>query len=95
MNPNPSPACFSPERALQLGRQTLAIEAAAVSALQARIDDSFAAAVRLILDSRGRLIVSGMGKSGHIARKIAATMARTGTPAYFVHPAEELGRTHV
>ena len=88
MNPNPSPACFSPERALLLGRQTLAIEAAAVGALQARIDDRFAAAVRLILDSRGRLIVSGMGKSGHIARKIAATMASTGTPAYFVHPAE-------
>ena len=68
---NPSPACFSPERALLLGRQTLAIEAAAVEALQARIDDSFAAAVRLILDSCGRLIVSGMGKSGHIARKIS------------------------
>lgn len=88
MNPSPPPTCFSPERALQLGRQTLAIEAAAVAALEARLDGTFAAAVALILASRGRLIVSGMGKSGHVARKVAATMASTGTPAYFVHPAE-------
>ena len=88
MNPSPSTARFSPERALELGRQTLRIEAAAVDALQARLSASFAQAVELILNSHGRLIVSGMGKSGHIARKIAATMASTGTPAYFVHPAE-------
>lgn len=73
---------------LFLARQTLQIEADALLALQARLDTRFVAAVRLILASRGRLIVSGIGKSGHIARKIAATMASTGTPAYFVHPAE-------
>ncbi len=88
MNPNPLPASFSPERALALGRQTLAIESAAVDALKTRINGEFSAAVEMILNSQGRLIVSGMGKSGHIARKIAATMASTGTPAYFVHPAE-------
>lgn len=87
MNTTISPP-FSPERALNLGRQTLAIEAAAVDALKDRLDGEFAEAVQLILNCSGRLIVSGMGKSGHIARKIAATMASTGTPAYFVHPAE-------
>ena len=88
MNPSPSVHQFSPERALALGRQTLSIEAAAVDALKDRINADFAAAVACILNSPGRLIVSGMGKSGHVARKIAATMASTGTPAYFVHPAE-------
>lgn len=88
MNPSISPTRFSPERAQELGRQTLRIEAAAVEALLGRINADFAAAVALILESKGRLIVSGMGKSGHIGRKIAATMASTGTPAYFVHPAE-------
>ncbi len=88
MNPSQSTARFSPERALELGRQTLSIEAAAVDALKCRINEDFVCAVELILNSPGRLIVSGMGKSGHIARKIAATMASTGTPAYFVHPAE-------
>ena len=88
MNPSQTASRFSPERALELGRQTLSIEAAAVDALKNRINDDFAKAVELILASKGRLIVSGMGKSGHIARKIAATMASTGTPAYFVHPGE-------
>ncbi len=88
MNPSSSTARFSPERALELGRQTLAIEAAAVDALKGRISENFARAVELVLQCQGRLIVSGMGKSGHIARKIAATMASTGTPAYFVHPGE-------
>jgi arabinose-5-phosphate isomerase len=88
MNTSPPSAHFSPERALNLGRQTLAIEAAAVDALKDRINGEFTDAVALILACSGRLIVSGMGKSGHIARKIAATMASTGTPAYFVHPAE-------
>ena len=88
MNPSPNAHRFAPERALELGRQTLSIEAAAVEALQERLNGDFARAVELILNSHGRLIVSGMGKSGHIARKIAATMASTGTPAYFVHPAE-------
>jgi arabinose-5-phosphate isomerase len=88
MNPSSSAPQFSPERALALGRQTLSIEAAAVDALKDRLNSDFSRAVELILASHGRLIVSGMGKSGHIARKIAATMASTGTPAYFVHPAE-------
>ena len=88
MSPSPSTDSFSAERALALGRQTLTIEAAAVDALKDRINGNFARAVELILNCHGRLIVSGMGKSGHIARKIAATMASTGTPAYFVHPAE-------
>lgn len=79
---------FSPERALALGRQTLSIEAAAVNALVGRIGGEFSLAVELILGCKGRLIVSGIGKSGHVARKIASTMASTGTPAYFVHPAE-------
>ena len=88
MNPSPSASHFSPERALALGRQTLSIEAAAVADLLGRLNSDFSRAVELILLSHGRVIVSGMGKSGHIARKIAATMASTGTPAYFVHPAE-------
>jgi arabinose-5-phosphate isomerase len=75
-------------RALQLGRQVLDIEAAAVQALSTRLDEHFLQALDLILRCEGRVIVSGMGKSGHIARKIAATMSSTGTPAYFVHPGE-------
>jgi arabinose-5-phosphate isomerase len=75
-------------RALELGRQVLEIEAAAVQALSVRLDESFLHALDLILSCEGRVIVSGMGKSGHIARKIAATMSSTGTPAYFVHPGE-------
>src|SRR5574341_1502896 len=73
---------------LTLAKQVLEIEADAVRALIERIDESFAQAVELIHGRRGRVIVSGMGKSGHIARKIASTLASTGTPAYFVHPAE-------
>jgi arabinose-5-phosphate isomerase len=75
-------------RALELAREVLNIEAAAVSALSQRLDDNFLHALDLIMSCRGRVIVSGMGKSGHIARKIAATMSSTGTPAYFVHPGE-------
>lgn len=75
-------------RALELGREVLKIEAAAVQTLSERLDDTFLHALDLILGCEGRVIVSGMGKSGHIARKIAATMASTGTPAYFVHPGE-------
>jgi arabinose-5-phosphate isomerase len=69
-------------------RRVIAEEAAALAALSALLGDSFDAAVEMILAARGRVIVSGMGKSGHIARKIAATFASTGTPAHFVHPAE-------
>jgi arabinose-5-phosphate isomerase len=76
------------EQLLVLARRVLAIEADAVLKVAARLDDAFARAVGLILACRGRVIVSGIGKSGHIGRKIAATMASTGTPAYFVHAAE-------
>jgi arabinose-5-phosphate isomerase len=78
----------SAPHALELARQVLTIEADAVRALTQRIDDDFLQALNLILACKGRVIVSGMGKSGHIARKIAATMSSTGTPAYFVHPGE-------
>ena len=74
--------------ALVLAREVINIEAAAVQALALRVDDNFLRALNIILCCDGRVIVSGMGKSGHIARKIAATMSSTGTPAYFVHPAE-------
>jgi arabinose-5-phosphate isomerase len=66
----------------------LTIEAEAVRALTERLDGRFVAALELIARRRGRVVVSGIGKSGHVARKIASTMASTGTPAYFVHPAE-------
>ena len=79
-----------PGSMLALARRVIETEAAAVAALSARLDERFVQAVRLILDCRGRVVVSGMGKSGHIGRKIAATMASTGTPAFFVHPAEAL-----
>src|SRR5512145_765116 len=74
--------------ALNLAREVLNVEAAAVQALSTRLDDSFLHALDVIMNCEGRVIVSGMGKSGHIARKIAATMSSTGTPAYFVHPGE-------
>jgi arabinose-5-phosphate isomerase len=70
------------------GRRVLDIETRALQALRPRIDGDFAAAARLILACRGRLVAIGMGKSGHIARKVAATMASTGTPAIYVHPGE-------
>jgi len=75
-------------KSLELARRVLRIEAEAVSALIARVDERFLAAVDCALGCRGRVIVSGIGKSGHIARKLAATLASTGTPAYFVHAAE-------
>lgn len=74
--------------ALDLAREVLQIEAAAITGLINRLDENFPRAVDIILNSGGRVTVSGIGKSGHIARKIASTMASTGTPAYFVHPAE-------
>jgi arabinose-5-phosphate isomerase len=76
------------DRAVAMGRQVLEIEATAVAALARRLGSEFSTAVGLVLESRGRVIVSGIGKSGHIARKLAATFASTGTPAYFVHAAE-------
>jgi len=77
-----------PLRALTLARDTLRIEAQAVAAMADRLDAGFAQAVALVLRCQGRVVVMGMGKSGHIGRKIAATLASTGTPALFVHPAE-------
>jgi len=82
------PALPSASDTLALAREVLEIEAAAIHGLIARLDEQFQQAVEMILASRGRVTVSGMGKSGHIARKIASTMSSTGTPAYFVHPAE-------
>ena len=79
---------LSNDRILQLARDTLMIEAAAVNTMAERLDDRFAQAVSILLHCTGRVVVTGMGKSGHIGRKIAATLASTGTPAMFVHPAE-------
>jgi arabinose-5-phosphate isomerase len=76
------------EQLLATARQVATDEARALDALAEGFDDRFADAVRLILEAKGRVIVSGIGKSGHIGRKIAATLASTGTPAHFVHPAE-------
>jgi arabinose-5-phosphate isomerase len=76
------------DAALESARRTFDIEAAALSALRARLDGSFVAACRICLACRGRVIVTGMGKSGHVAHKIAATLASTGTPAFFLHPGE-------
>ena len=77
-----------PANALRLARETLDIEAEAISGLKARLNNGFARAVDMMLAVKGRVVVMGMGKSGHIGRKIAATLASTGTPAMFVHPAE-------
>ena len=79
---------FTHDRALAMARRVLRIEAEAVAALAEKLDAQFTRAIELILSCHGRVIVSGVGKSGHIARKIAATLASTGTPAYFVHAAE-------
>jgi arabinose-5-phosphate isomerase len=76
------------ERAIALAHETFDIEAAAIAGLKARVGASFAQTVAMVLATRGRVVVMGMGKSGHIGRKIAATLASTGTPAMFVHPAE-------
>ncbi len=69
-------------------RRVIRVEAQALSAMADRIDASFERAIDVILDSSGRVIVSGMGKSGLVGQKIASTMASTGTPAFFLHPAE-------
>ena len=82
------PAPFDPDRALELASRTLDIEAQALTSLKARLGAAFVSAMRAILEGRGRVVVMGMGKSGHVGRKIAATLASTGTPAMFVHPAE-------
>jgi len=75
-------------QALEAGRRVLEIEARAVRELADRLDANFVRAAQIVLGCKGRVVVSGIGKSGHIARKIASTLASTGTPAFFVHPAE-------
>jgi arabinose-5-phosphate isomerase len=77
-----------PDPAIARGRRVLATEAEAVAALGERLGEEFAAACRLLLDCRGRTVVTGMGKSGHVGHKIAATLASTGSPSFFLHPAE-------
>jgi len=79
---------LSKQEAISRARRVLDIEARAVQELAGRLDDSFVQAMQIVLDCKGRIVVSGMGKSGHIARKLASTLASTGTPAFFVHPAE-------
>ena len=89
MTPRPAPSLsFDAARALSLAAQTLDIEAAALVGAKARLGEGFVRAVAALLACRGRAVVMGMGKSGHVGRKIAATLASTGTPAMFVHPAE-------
>ncbi|MDO8284231.1 MAG: KpsF/GutQ family sugar-phosphate isomerase [Rhodoferax sp.] len=84
----PRPPAPSAQRAIALAHETFDIEATAVLGLKNRVGASFAQAVEMVLSIQGRVVVMGMGKSGHIGRKIAATLASTGTPAMFVHPAE-------
>lgn len=79
---------LEPEKLLELAETVLNIESRAVDRLRTRLDESFVAACRLCLGIKGRVVVTGMGKSGHIGGKIAATLASTGTPSFFMHPAE-------
>src|SRR5687767_6387191 len=88
MRSHPRPAALDPDQLLARGRRVLQTEVAAVTALQDRLGTQFVAACRLLHDCTGRVVVTGMGKSGHIGNKIAATLASTGTPAFFLHPAE-------
>jgi arabinose-5-phosphate isomerase len=92
MQPRVDPASLEPSaqdtQLLASAQRALAIEAHAVASLAPRLDARFAAACRVCLACEGRVVVTGIGKSGHIARKIAATLASTGTPAFFMHPAE-------
>src|SRR5690606_18498333 len=79
-----------PAAVLEEGRRVLRLEAAAVAALEGRLGDGFVEACRLVAGAAGRIVVSGIGKSGIVARKIAATLTSTGTPAVFLHPIEGL-----
>ena len=83
MEANEQASCW-----LQTGQQAMEIEAQAITLAAQRLDDSFARAVELILSHRGKLVVTGLGKSGHVARKIVATLCSTGTPAVFLHAAD-------
>ncbi len=86
--PKPLTPSVPPASLAASGRRVVEIEARALDALAARIDETFAAACQAILAGNGRVVCTGMGKSGHVARKIAATLASTGTPAFYVHPGE-------
>jgi arabinose-5-phosphate isomerase len=86
--PPAAPVMVDADAIIASARTVVSTEAAAIGALEPRIGADFVEACRLILNCQGRVIVSGMGKSGHVARKIAATLASTGTPAFFVHPGE-------
>ncbi|TBR37135.1 MULTISPECIES: KpsF/GutQ family sugar-phosphate isomerase [Dyella] len=86
--PTAKPAALDADAIVRSARTVIATEAAAIRALEPRIGPEFVEACRLILGCAGRVVVIGMGKSGHVARKIAATLASTGTPAFFVHPGE-------
>src|ERR1700723_2984913 len=88
MNSPATPPADDTEMLLTSARRALAIEAQAVEGLLAKVDERFSAACPLCLACKGRVVVTGMGKSGHVARKIAATLASTGTPAFFLHPGE-------
>ena len=86
--PSLPPQPFDAARALQLARDTFDIEARALLGLKGRTGENFGRVCEAILACRGRVVVMGMGKSGHVGRKVAATLASTGTPAMFVHPGE-------
>ena len=88
MNAAAESADATDQSLLAAAQRALSIEAQAVQALLARLDGRFAAACRLCLNCQGRVVVTGIGKSGHVARKVAATLASTGSPAFFLHPAE-------
>jgi arabinose-5-phosphate isomerase len=88
--PAPSPAQPSQDALIARGRRVLATEAEAVAALEHRLGREFAEACRLLLACEGRIVVTGMGKSGHVGGKIAATLASTGSPSFFLHPAEAI-----
>ncbi len=85
---NPDKSSFDAAQMTELGRAVIKTEAAAVTALLDRLDQRFERACRYLMECSGRIVVSGMGKSGHIGNKIAATLASTGSPAFFVHPGE-------
>ena len=89
-SPTPKRAARRPQQdaSVQEGRRVLEIEARAVQELMARLDDRFASAVNFLYECQGKVVISGMGKSGLIGQKIAATLASTGTPSFFLHPAE-------
>lgn len=90
MADSPKPAAFELARSLEIARAVLELEAAAIRGLIGQLEESFGEAVQRMRDCRGRVVCTGMGKSGHVMKKVAATLASTGTPAQFIHPAEAI-----